>query len=178
MSSRTELVLEGSATNDERMRALSCSSPTGEPCHVETPDRDYLFGTERFKQVSAALKGIHSFSPTLSIQAFSQLARINVGLADFRAVTTAGPRPFIAFDNLAPSGFTGDFDGDGAPDDPLVITSLLLNVIARWEPWPGSTFYGVYTRTQSVGQQTRERFVGLAQGPLEELFLIKAVLFL
>src|SRR5262249_49050742 len=89
-------------------------------------------------------------------------------------VDTAGDHPFIHRGDLMPSSYTGDADGDGIPDSNFESAQLNLNLVARWEPMPGTTLFLVYTRGMTSGFYDLRK---LDRGPAEDVFLIKFVYF-
>jgi hypothetical protein len=56
------------------------------------------------------------------------------------------------------------------------------NVVLRWEPWPGSTVYAVYTRAQRAspvlaGLRPGFHAAGLSSGPTEDVVALKLVYY-
>jgi hypothetical protein len=80
------------------------------------------------------------------------------------------------------SSFAGDSDGDGLKDDDFERVSLNASVVFRWEPWPGSTLFAVYTREQRAnpllaGQRPRFSASPLANGPTDDVVAVKLVYY-
>lgn len=156
---------------------------TGAPCTVNSFRRTYRFADLDSGSLSIFLRGAYTFSPRMSLQTYAQLFMSRGEFSERRTVSTAGYHPFIRLGDLRPDPtFTGDFDGDGKPDDAFQSTSLNLNVVLRWEFVPGSTLIGVYTRAQQGaydlrGMSPRFRLTGLSSGPSEDVLLVKLVFF-
>jgi hypothetical protein len=103
-------------------------------------------------------------SPKLSLQGYVQLFYAAGDYHDPLEITTTGARPRILRDDLTPSASPSDPDFREA--------DLNVNFLVRWEPIPGSTLFGVYTRGQ-----TSEAY-RLSRGPTEEVVLLKFVYFI
>lgn len=164
------------------VRFYDCANDAGASCTVDTEERHYRFADLDSGFLSFTARGTYTFSPRLSLQAYTQLFMAQGSFSDYRSVDTLGPYPDIRRDDLLPTSFNGDIDGDGKKDDDFQETSLHVNVVLRWEFVPGSTLFGVYTRTQNAafdlaGGPPRFRVTGLSTGPTEEVLLIKLVYF-
>ena len=123
---------------------------------------------------SPQLRGTYTFTTKLSISVYAQLFGARGHYHGFETVDTTGGRPFIHRGDLVPSSYTGDDDGDGVPDSDFETAQLNLNLVARWEPSPGTTLFLVYTRGMTSDFYDVRK---LDRGPAEDVFLIKFVYF-
>lgn len=185
--SQLELDLGGSLgwTDDEVRNWFydGCVDSRGSVCLQETDARTYRFAALSSGSLSFTLRGTYTVAPRLSLQAYAQVFMSQGEWSNRRVAHTLGPRPFIRRDMLEiDSSFTGDFDGDGIADDSFQDTTLNLNTVLRWELLPGTTLFGVYTRSQQAafdlaGEQPGFRISGLSTGPTEEVILLKLIYY-
>jgi hypothetical protein len=160
-----------------------CVDGRGAACGQDTMSRTYRFGELDAGAVSLTMRGTYTFAPRLSLQGYAQLFMSQGYFANRTIARTVGDEPFIHREMLeADPDFTGDFDGDGRPDDSFQDTALNVNVVLRWEPLAGTTLLAVYTRSQQAayilaGSQPHFRITGLSTGPTEDIVLIKLVYF-
>jgi hypothetical protein len=178
-----ELVLApGVGWEGRTLRFQECHDDTGARCTVETRVRHYRFAALDAGSVSFVLRGTLALTPRLSLQTYGQLFMAQGAFADYRAADTTGPSPFIRRADLRPFAFTGDSDGDGLKDDDFEQVSLNANLVLRWEPWPGSAVFVVYTRTQAASPTVRGRAPAfdassLSTAPTEDLLALKFVYY-
>jgi hypothetical protein len=103
----------------------------------------YVFGTLTAGSVGATLRATYTFSPQLTLQAYSQLFLASGHYSGFLSYQSdpSGPRPVVHLSDLRPAqppGSNPDFE-QGALD---------ANVVLRWEWRLGSLLYLVYIRSQ------------------------------
>jgi len=118
----------------------------------------YQFGTQTAASLGATLRAAYMFTPTLSLQLYTQLFLARVRYGPFYTYTTdVGARVRIA-----------DL---GAPTAPTAADSeratLNINLVMRWEYRLGSTLFVVYTRSQDPA---------LIPGPNGAAFQLRPVL--
>ena len=165
--SNLELRLEPQVGWEENaLRFQACATESGRACIVEPGRRRYTFADLDSRFVSLTFRGIYTFIPTLSVQAYAQLFMATGEFANPRTIDTEGDEPYIHRDDLVPveGGETGGFDG----------ASLNINLVLRWEVLPGSTLFGVFTRVQEAPHFSPAK---LSQGPTEDVFLLKLVYY-
>jgi uncharacterized protein DUF5916/cellulose/xylan binding protein with CBM9 domain len=164
--SNLELGLEPQVGWDQNaVRFYSCMTASSAPCVAEQGARHYLFADLDSRFFSVVFRGTYTFIPTLSLQAYAQAFLADGTYSRFRAVDTMGAARIHRGD-LGPTDFT--------TDDGFAETTLNLNVVLRWEPVPGSTLFGVYTRAQEAPRFGLGR---LGEGPTEDVFLLKLVYY-
>jgi hypothetical protein len=118
---------------------------SGEPRYVATTPltattADYLLGTQTAASMSATLRAAYTFTPTLSLQLYTQLFLARVRYGPFFSYTTdVGGRVHRA--DLGPPTTTVQADSERA--------TLNINLVMRWEYRLGSTLFVVYTRAQN-----------------------------
>jgi hypothetical protein len=102
---------------------------SGEPRWAETQGATPIIGLRKLTQLNQILRVAYAFSPTLTVQAFTQWLDASWAFRDLQA--------YADDDTLVP----------GAAASQTAFSSRLWNVnlITRWEFRPGSTFYLVYT---------------------------------
>jgi hypothetical protein len=125
----------------------------------------YVFARLRQTELSAGVRLNWTYSPTLSLQLYSQ-PLISAGKYD-------------DFKRLARSR-SYDFDSTAAPYNPdFNFKSLRGNAVLRWEYLPGSTLYVVWTQSRSRSDPTGDFQFGdsmdrLLRAPAENIFMVKA----
>jgi hypothetical protein len=166
-------------------RFYSCTNPEGTDCSVDDVLRHYRFADLNSGYLSFTLRATWTFSPHITLQAYAQLFMDRGRYSDYRDVDVMATerRPIIKRDMLVPSMYAGDSDGDGVKDDDFQDLTLNVNIVLRWELFPGTTLIGVFTRAQSAafnlnGREPRFGIGGLSTGPTEDLILWKLVYFL
>lgn len=117
--SRLELRLETAYTHSQ-----------GEWHWLETQGTTPIVGTRKLSQLDQVTRVAYAFSPTLTVQFFSQWLAGNWAFRDLRS--------YVDDDTLAPGAVA---QGPAAASDRL----WSLNLITRWEFRPGSALYAVYT---------------------------------
>lgn len=174
-ASNVELSLEPELGWDlHRMRFYDCATDGGRSCVVDDGAHHYHFAELDANYVSLTFRGTYTFTTKLSVSAYAQLFVARAQYHGFRMVDTIGDHPFIHRGDLVPSSYTGDTDGDGKPDNDFETAELNLNLVARWEPMPGTTLFMVYTRGMTSAFYDLRK---LDRGPAEDVFLIKFVYF-
>jgi hypothetical protein len=130
-----ELDLQPTATYDE-----------GEPRYVAPGTlgaHSYLLGAQQARSVGATLRASYTFTPELSLQAYSQAFVARVHYTSFFQGQVVGDRQRLHLSALTPFTPTN-------PDAYDALTSTLnVNVVLRWEYHLGSTAFLVYTRAQT-----------------------------
>jgi len=103
----------------------------GQRRYVETRGETPIVGVRTLSQLNQTVRVAYAFSPTLSLQAFTQILAAAWAFRDLRAYVDDRTLTPI------PAGAT-----------PLAFSDRLwnLNLIGRWEFQPGSSAYLVYTR--------------------------------
>lgn len=146
----------------------------GDPRWVETVEgapRTYLFGDLDARAASVTLRGIFTFDPKLTLQAYAQ-GFVATGHHDrFHAAELDGTGPVRLADlrEAAAPAFDPDFKE----------ASLNVNAVLRWEYLPGSTLFLVYSRAQAAGDPTpdlsptRPDLRALRRGPSDDVVLLK-----
>jgi hypothetical protein len=145
----------------------------GDPRWIETADGappTYLFGDLDARAASLTLRGIFTFSPKLTLQAYAQ-----------GFVATGHYGPFYTA-----TGGAGQVDIDDLADAPAPAIdpdfkdgSINASVVLRWEYLPGSTLFLVYSRAQTAGDPTpdlsptRPDYRALRRGPSDDVVLLK-----
>jgi hypothetical protein len=182
-ASRLELtVAPGVGWEARQLRFYQCRDDAGAACTVESRSRHYRFAALDSGSVSVVGRATLALTPRLSLQSYGQLFLAKGAFADYRQADTVGPSPFIHRADLIPSAFRGDNDGDGIKDDDFQQVALNGNLVLRWEPWPGSTFFAVYTRTQAAAPALRGRAPAfdattLSTGATEDFVALKFVYY-
>jgi hypothetical protein len=176
VASNVELSLEPEGgVENHRTRFYDCSTASGRSCLVDDGTHHYHFGLLDADYLSLTLRGTYTFTTRLSVSAYAQLFAARGHWHDFHAVDTVGDHPYVHRGDLVPSSFTGDFNGDGVPDNDFETGQLNLNVVGRWEPMLGTTLFVVYTRGMTSNFYDVRK---LDRGPAADVFLIKFVFFL
>ncbi len=94
-----------------------------------------LFGLRDSEQAEIQLRATTTFTPTISLQLFSQLFATRGTHRNFDLLATADERlPFDAYPKRAEFSFA----------------SFQLNTVFRWEYQPGSTLFLVWTQSRNV----------------------------
>jgi hypothetical protein len=167
-ASNVELSLEPSVgVENNQLRFFDCQTASGEACVHDDGMRDYTFAELDSRFLSLVFRGTYTLTTTFSVQAYAQLFLADGSFDRFRSTTTMGDRPTIDREDLSLTGEmtdAGDFE----------TAALNLNLVARWEPLRGSTFFFVYTRAQESPFSTLSR---LGRGTTVDVLLLKFVYF-
>jgi hypothetical protein len=181
--SQLELSLtpEGGTTN--AVRFDGCTTAAGAACSADSGARSYRFARLDSSFFSLTLRGSWTFSPRLTLQAYGQLFLATGAYSNYRGLDVTAPHATLRRADLAPIAFNGDTNGDGIKDDDFQRIDLNINLVLRWEFYPGSTLIGVYTRSESAlpplaGAAPRLGVSGITRGPTEDVFLLKLVYFI
>ncbi len=136
-TSSTEVQLTTSLTRDE-----------GELKWLETPVATPIVGLRRLSQFDQSLRVAYAFSPTFTLQLFSQWLAANWNFRDLK---------HYANDQMLVPGLPLDQPPGTAPQTAFSYRTWNLNLIARWEFKPGSTFFLVYTHGSSTDALINDR---------------------
>ncbi len=99
-----------------------------------------LFGLRDSEQMEVQLRATTTFTPTISLQLFSQLFATRGTHRNFDLLATADERlPFDAYPKRAEFSFA----------------SFQLNTVFRWEYQPGSTLFLVWTQSRNISDDLR-----------------------
>lgn len=117
----------------------------GEPRYVTTGNvaGEYVFGHLDARSLGGTFRATYTFTPRLTLTAYSQLFLASGHYAGFSSFTSDpnGPRPVVHVGDLRPApppGYNPDFEQ----------AALNVNLVFRWEWRLGSLLYLVYTRSQ------------------------------
>jgi hypothetical protein len=148
----------------------------GEPRYVGAGPiaGQYVFGHLEAASAGATLRATYTFSPRLTLQAYSQLFLASGHYSGFLSYQSdpAGPRPTVHLADLHPTqppGTNPDFE-QGALD---------ANIVLRWEWRLGSLLYLVYTRSQvpsvslAPGEKGTLDVGSLKRAPAADLVIVK-----
>ena len=133
-----------------------------------SPRRFSVFGDRDLELLDLSLRGIVTFTRTLSLQFFSQFYWARGRYTDFRRLTEAGAMVPYAYETSG-SYTSHNFNS----------VTLNANVLLRWEYLPGSTLYLVWTQarygdTGRYGTGLQKRFGNAFTLPREDVLLLKA----
>jgi hypothetical protein len=110
-------------------------------------DGSLLFGKLTARSVSATLRATYTFTPQLTLQAYTQAFLASGHYGDLRAVTP--PVAAAASSPVTLSGLAAAQALDSVTPGPdFQDAALNVNVVFRWEWRLGSTLYFVYTHSQ------------------------------
>lgn len=128
-----------------------------------------VFGTRDLEYLDLSLRGIVTFTRTLSIQFFLQSFIARGRYRDYCVLREDG--------RLAPVMFSGV--GSGSLNHDFNENIFNANVLLRWEYLPGSTIYLVWTQERYGYLGEYERSVGKRMGdtwslPRQDTFVLKA----
>ena len=132
-----------------------------DPTAAQTFGTRYVFGRLDQKELSAILRVDFAFTPKMSLQAFIQ-PLISVGMYDqFKELARPGAYEFNTYGKngstitYANDVYTIDPDGSAGPVPLFTVNnpnfnfkSLRANFVFRWEYFPGSTIYLVWTNSR------------------------------
>jgi hypothetical protein len=115
----------------------------GELSWLETQGTTPIVGTRKLSQLNQVVRVAYAFSPTLTVQVFSQWLAANWAFRELRS--------YVDDRTLAP--------GASAIEAPLANSDRLWNVnlITRWEFRPGSSLFIVYTHGAYTGDLINDR---------------------
>ncbi len=132
-----------------------------------SPEAFSIFGDRDLDEVDMGLRGIMTFSRTLSLQWFVQVLLARGQYSNYqRAATSTTMVPYDYASN--PSYASYDFNE----------STLNANLLLRWEYRPGSTFYLVWTQARFgdsgiYDQHFGERFRSTFSLPMENVLMAK-----
>jgi hypothetical protein len=174
---------QGLNWDDSATRFYDCKDAAGANCTVDADLRHYRFAALDSGSLSTTVRATLALSPRISLQLYGQLFLAQGQYDDYRVVDTRGAHPYIYRSDLNRVTFNGDTDGDGVKDDDFEQVSLNGNVVLRWEPFPGSSLFVVYTRSQFAAPALAGRppgfyARGLHEGSTEDVIALKLVYYL
>jgi hypothetical protein len=149
----------------------------GEPRYAGTAaSGDYIFGRLAARSLGATLRATYTFTPKLTLQAYTQVFLAAKHYSDFSAFTpsAAEPRPILRFSRLNPLVGAPPITNPDAQE-----AAVDVNLVLRWEFRPGSLLYFVYTRSQVpdvVLAPTQNAVLDLRSlrgAPAADIFLLK-----
>jgi hypothetical protein len=136
-TSALEVQISTSLTRDE-----------GELKWLETPALTPIVGLRQLSQLNQTLRVAYAFSPSFTIQLFSQWLEANWNFRDLKH--------YIDDQTLGP-GLPDDQPPGTTPQTAFSYRTWNVNLIARWEVRPGSTFFLVYTHGASTDALINDR---------------------
>jgi len=139
----------------------ACPDPTSTFARSQAvqQDRLYLLAAQQARSVSGTLRATYSFTPFLTLQAYTQLFTAGISYDDpLRATRSAGDRSTVTLGELSPAR-----PEDLPPNSNERQVGLNINLILRWEWRTGSTLYLVYAH-QSTNDITKRVPAGLDFG--------------
>jgi Domain of unknown function (DUF5916) len=174
-----------------------CYDDNGASCTPLSITRHYIFSDLDSGSLSFTSHAAYTFSPRLSLQGYAQLFMARGKFTDFASLTTMGVHPRLYLSDLHPQRHLSDLAPQQDPPSPLdpvargdsdtagnfQRVALNLNLVLRWEFFPGSALLFVYSRAQSGspdldGRSPRFTPGGLSVGPTEDVFLVKVSYFI
>jgi hypothetical protein len=167
------------AMTEDQLRVHHCTASDGGECGVFSPARDYVLGDLDHGSLSLTGRFSWALSTRLSLQGWTQLFSARGRWLRYREITDQlGAHPDLDRDELAPTTYRGDDDGDGIKDDDFAWSALHANLVLRWEFQLGAALTAVYSRAQQAdrvlaGERPELGFAGLGRAPTEEIFLLK-----
>jgi hypothetical protein len=160
-----------------------CSVNDGDPRYVASSgaggERRITMGLQRSTSASTTFRSTFTFTPTMTLQTYTQLFFSSVHYTELLSASLSGARPTVLLDALGPAaGEATAYDSRNAV--------LNLNVLFRWEYRPGSVLSVVYTRAHRGGdvpmplsqngvplQAQSFDWKALSRSPVEDAFLAK-----
>jgi len=136
-ASAMEIQLSTSITRDE-----------GELKWLETPVATPIVGLRRLSQLNQTLRVAYAFSPSLTVQVFSQWLAANWNFRDLKHYNS---------DQTLDPGLPDDQPAGTSPQTAFSYRTWNLNLITRWEFKPGSTFFLVYTHGATTDALINDR---------------------
>ena len=136
-TSATEIQLSTALTRDE-----------GELKWLETPVATPIVGLRRLSQLNQTLRVAYAFTPSLTVQFFSQWLAANWNYRDLKHLN-----PNQTLD----VGLPDDQPIGTTPQTAFSYRTWNLNLITRWEFRPGSTLFLVYTHGTSTDALINDR---------------------
>jgi hypothetical protein len=152
----------------------------GDPRYIDkqtdmmTGANTYYFGDLDARSYQATLRGTYTFTPTLSLQAYTQLfAASAVYTNHITAATAVGTTPYLPI-----SAFHDTTLFAGANNRNFRESTLNVNVFLRWEFTPGSALWFVYTRASDAYDTLNPgdplvKLGELSTAPTTDVFLVK-----
>ena len=132
----------------ELQSSTSVIRDEGELKWLDTPVLTPIVGLRRLSQFNQTLRVAYAFTPTLTLQLFSQWLVASWRFRDLKHYRD---------DRTLSPGLPGDLPPGTTPQTAFSYRVWNLNLIARWEFRPGSTFYLVYTHGASTDALINDR---------------------
>jgi hypothetical protein len=149
---------------------------SGVPRFVPGPRSDseprLLFGDLKAHGVGGTLRTSYTFTNRLTLQLYGQLLLTSENYSQFRFYNGSDAHPILKISDLM------DYPAPGSNPN-RVQTDLNLSAVLRWEFYPGSTLFLVYTRSQDerppldVGQRADLDAGALRTGPAHDALRLK-----
>ena len=122
---------------------------------------------------STTLRGTYTFTPSLSLQMYTQVFADRGHYGRITGMTASGYRPVLPVDHFVDLRTPGDFSNPDFQDG-----TVNVNLFLRWEYLPGSALWLVYTRSQNQASYDGTslpalRFDPFAAGPSTDVVLVK-----
>ncbi len=122
---------------------------TGDIRAVDTSGPRYVFGLQDALGIGLTLRSNFTVTPAISLQLYAQLFFADVRYRSIYEADRSGSLSTVSLSQLRSSALAaGQYDDHS--------TALNVNAVFRWEVWPGSILYLVYTRAQA-GSSAIER---------------------
>jgi hypothetical protein len=128
--------------------STSVTRDEGEQKWLETPVATPIVGLRRLSQLNQTLRVAYAFSPSLTVQLFSQWLAANWNYRDLK---------HYADDRTLDPGLPDDQPAGTTPQTAFSYRTWNVNLITRWEFSPGSTFFLVYTHGASTDALINDR---------------------
>jgi len=128
--------------------STSLTRDEGERKWLETPTLTPIVGLRRLSQLNQTLRAAYAFTPTLSLQLFSQWLVANWTFRDLEH--------YLDDQILAP-GLPPDLPPGSTVQTAFSYRAWNVNLIGRWEFRPGSTCFLVYTHGVSTDALINDR---------------------
>src|SRR5512140_2843525 len=141
------------------------SAPVSDP--AVAPEPFSVFGDRDLDEVDMGLRGIMTFSRSLSLQWFVQVLLARGQYSNYQRAATS--TTMVPYDYVSNPGYsTHDFNE----------STLNANLLLRWEYLPGSAFYLVWTQARYgdsgiYDQHFGERFKDTFTLPMENVLMAK-----
>jgi len=132
-----------------------------------SPEPFSVFGDRDLDEVDLGLRGIMTFSRTLSLQWFAQVLLARGQYANYQRAATS--TVMIPYDYASSPGYKNYNFNE---------STLNANLLLRWEYMPGSAFYLVWTQARYgdsgiYEQRFGERFNDTFALPMENVLMAK-----
>jgi hypothetical protein len=151
----------------------------GEPRFAANGDNagTYIFGTFQAANIGGTLRATYTFSPRLSFQTYAQMFLATGHYSNFSSYVTDATDPNRPRAMIRRRDLVASVAPSTNPD--FVDAALNVNAVFRWEYRLGSTFFLVYTRTQSprsdlpLNESAQLSLSALGRAPAADVLLAK-----